>query len=147
MRNFLIGLVLLFTISSCSTTKSLYYWGGGQSQATKYEALAYLNYDKQTPKSLCLLVCMYEDLMKKPGGLRQVPPPGICSEYGYLLLLPETSEIFIKNATAAQKRSFLRSDFAQYFPEYGMILLNKEMEFYPESARFLKPLIEKIRKR
>lgn len=131
-------------LTSCATTNSLYYWGGSQNGTTAYENLAYQSYDKQTPKSICNLIAIYEDMVTKPGGTRQVPPPGICAEYGYLLLQTGTAETFLKNATAAQKKLFKSDDYATIFTERGKEMLQKEVELYPESAKFIKPLIKKL---
>lgn len=131
-------------LSSCGTTNSLYYWGGQASGITAYENLAYNSYDKQTPKSLCELICVYEKMVSNPGGTRQVPPPGICAEYGYMLLNPETAETFMNNATASQKKLFKGSDYSIVFRERGEEMLKKEIEYYPESAKFIEPLIKKL---
>lgn len=125
-------------------TKSLYYWGGIQNGTTTYENLAYQSYDKQTPKSLCNLVAAYENMVTNPGGTRQVPPPGICAEYGYLLLQPETAETFLNNATPIQKKLFSSEDYSALFQERGKEMLQKEIELYPESAKFIEPLIKKL---
>ena len=105
---------LLFCFTSCGVT-SLYYWGGSQNGATAYENLTYKNYDKQSPESLCKLICMYEDIISNTGGTRQLPPPGICAEYGYLLLIPENAVIFAEHATAMQKRLLYSSDYPSFF--------------------------------
>lgn len=144
MKKLLISAVAALGLTSCGMTSSLYYWGGTQNGATLYEHLAYKNYDKQTPESICKLICMYEDVVTYPGGTRRMPPPGICAEYGYLLLNPENAEIFAKNATSAQKRTFSTTDYANYFPEKGKEMMQKEIELYPESAKFIGPLIERL---
>jgi hypothetical protein len=144
MRNLLILILVLFSMTSCGLTSSLYYWGGTQNGATTYENLAYKNYDKQTPESICKLICMYEDVVAHPGGLRKMPPPGICAEYGYMLLIPENVNIFVEHATAMQKRTFKTTDYASFFPEKGKEMLQKEIELYPESAKFIAPLIERL---
>lgn len=131
-------------LSSCGITNSLYYWGGQASGTTAYENLAYNSYDKQTPKSLCELICVYEKMVSNPGGTRQVPPPGICAEYGYMLLNPETAETFMNNATVSQKRLFEGTDYSLIFRERGEEMLKKEIEYYPESAKFIEPLIKKL---
>lgn len=140
----LILTIVTFCLTSCGLTSSLYYWGGMQSGATTYENLAYRNYDKQTPESLCKLICMYEDVVSNPSGTRRMPPPGICAEYGYMLLIPENASIFAEHATSMQKRTFSSSDYASFFPEKGRQLLQKEVELYPESAKFIAPLIERL---
>ena len=87
---------------------------------------------------------MYEDMVTYPGGTRRVPPPGICAEYGYMLLIPENAAIFAEHATAIQRRSFASTDYAAFFPEKGKEMLQKEIELYPESAKFIAPLIERL---
>lgn len=146
-RVFLFAVTVVF-LSSCGITNGLYYWGGVQNGTTAYENLAYKSYDKQTPKSICDLVVVYENMVTKSdtkiGGSRQVPPPGICAEYGYLLLQPETAETFLNNATDVQKRVFSSDDYGTLFQERGKEMLQKEIEFYPESATFIEPLIKKL---
>ena len=115
-----------------------------QNGATTYENLAYKNYDKQTPESLCKLICMYEDIVSNPGGMRKMPPPGICAEYGYMLLIPENAYIFAEHATSMQKRTFSSTDYASFFPERGKEMMLMEIELYPESAKFIAPLIERL---
>ena len=144
MRKLLILSVVTFCLTSCGLTSSLYYWGGVQNGATTYVNLAYRNYDKQTPESLCRLICMYEDIVSNPGGSRKMPPPGICAEYGYMLLIPQNATIFAEHATAMQKKTFDSGDYASLFPEKGKELLNREIELYPESAKFIAPLIERL---
>ena len=144
MKKLLILSIVTFCLTSCGVTSPLYYWGGMQNGATTYENLAYQNYDKQTPESLCKLICMYEDIVSNPGGTRMMPPPGICAEYGYMLLIPENAAIFAEYATTAQRRAFASSDYASFFPEKGKELLQKEIEMYPESAKFIAPIIERL---
>ena len=86
---------------SCGET-TLYDWGGG-GDVSNYERLAYKDYKTQTPEAVCKLLCLYEKMLTNPGGSRRMPPPGICAEYGYLILLPGTADIFEKNATPAQR--------------------------------------------
>lgn len=146
MRRLLFLTVLSMLVSSCGVS-SLYYWGGNRNGTSRYEHFAYKSYDKQTPESICQLICVYDDMVRNPSGTRRVPPPGICAEYGYLLLQPDTAEIFQKNATSSQRRIFSRYDYAALFHELGMEMFEKEMELYPESVQFIKPLFEKISKR
>lgn len=144
MRKILILAIMTFCLTSCGLTSSLYYWGGTQNGATAYENLAYKHYDKQSPESICKLICMYEEIVKYPGGSRMMPPPGICAEYGYMLLKPENAEIFEKYATSSQKANFASTDYASLFSEKGKELMLKEIELYPESAKFITPLIERL---
>ena len=144
MKKLFVLLLVTFCLTSCDLTSSLYYWGGTQNAATTYDNLAYKNYDKQTPESICKLICMYEDIVTYPGGSRNMPPPGICAEYGYMLLIPENAEIFAKYATSMQKRTFASTEYATFFPAKGKELMLKEIELYPESAKFIAPLIERL---
>lgn len=144
MKKLLILAIVSLGLASCGFTTSLYYWGGTQNNATTYENLAYKNYDKQTPESICKLICLYEDMVSNPGGSRQMPPPGICAEYGYMLLVPGNAEIFSRYATTSQKQTFSVTDYAAFFPERGKEMMLKEVELYPESAKFITPLIEKL---
>ena len=144
MKRILTLALVSLVLTSCGMTTSLYYWGGVQNGATTYENLAYQNYDKQTPESSCKLICMYEDMVTYPGGTRRGPPPGICAEYGYMLLIPENAAIFAEHATAMQRRAFASTDYAAFFAEKGKEMLQKEIELYPESAKFITPLIERL---
>lgn len=144
MKKLFVLALVTFCLTSCGFTSSLYYWGGTQNGVTTYENLVYRNYDKQTPESICKMICMYEDIVSNPGGVRKMPPPGICAEYGYLLLIPENASIFAEYASSMQKRTFSSNDYAAFFPERGKEMMQKEIELYPESAKFIAPLIEKL---
>ena len=148
MKRLILLAVLGLTITSCSVTQPLYYWGGEQKGTSKYENLAYMSYDKQTPESMCRLICVYEDMVNNPAGSRQVPPPGICAEYGYLLLQPQTAETFAKHATPAQRSAFkdADADYAVLFRARGEEMMKMEMTLYPESVHFIKPIFEKLTK-
>ena len=129
--------------SSCASGK-LYYWGVETSENTyKYDEAAYNYYDKQTPEAICNLLMVYEDLVNNPGGLRKMPPPGICAEYGYLLMTPDIDQIFASTATPRQRKMMSRTDFYQY----GIEMMQKEIELYPESAQFIKPLVDRAKER
>lgn len=72
-------------------------------------------------------------------------PPGICAEYGYLLLSSGTADTFLNHATKKQKETFgTMSDYSTSFREKGIEMLQKEMELYPESSVFIQPLIQKF---
>ena len=94
MRKTALLLLAAALLSACGTTSDLYSWGGYRNKTSAYEDYAYQYYHRQTPESLCDLLACYEQMVSTPGGSRQVPPPGICAEYGYLLLLPETAVTF-----------------------------------------------------
>lgn len=144
MKKLIFAIFATVLLTSCGAPTTLYYWGGESKGVTTYEELTYQTFKKQTPKSLCNLIEIYEKMVAKPGGMKRVPPPGICAEYGYLLLLPETASAFNDNASSSQKRLFKTRDYATYFREKGEELLKKEIELYPESAKFIEPLIIKL---
>lgn len=144
MKRILILIAVLMLFCLAGHSQDLYYWGGKDGNATRYEQLSYKSTGTQTQKSLCKLICVYEKMVSNPGGLRKMPPPGICAEYGYLLLKPETAEAFINAATPEQKRVFDRQDYPQFFKEYGEKLLTQEFVYYPESEKFLRPLLERF---
>lgn len=143
MRRTILLFLSVFALSSCGVP-ALYYWGGTQNGATTYENLAYKDYKTQTPDVICKLICTYEKIVTTPTGTRQVPPPGICAEYGYLLLQPETAQIFLTTATSQQKSAFKGNDYESLFLERGKEMLQKELEYYPESRVFVEPLIKKL---
>ncbi len=149
MKNLFIGLAFCLMACSCGVTASgpLYYWGGNTNGTTVYENLAYKTFDKQTPEVTCALLVAYQNMVSNPGGSRKVPPPGICAEYGYLLLNPETAAIFAEHATAAQKKVFGDIDYTADFRERGGLMMEKEIEYYPESQKFILPLIKKFKER
>ncbi|MBO7321734.1 MAG: DUF4810 domain-containing protein [Bacteroidales bacterium] len=144
MRKLLILSLALIALSSCGPT-TLYYWGEDFSNTYIYDQITYRNYKNQTPQSICAMVAGYEEIINYPGGMRGVIPPGVCAEYGYLLLLPTTAEYFEKYATSGQRRLFTGSDYGNLFMEKGKELLQKEVELYPESAVFIMPLIKNIK--
>lgn len=132
-------------LSACSPTRTLYYWGGTQNGTTAYENLAYQDYKTKTPAAVCKLICVYQDIVTNPVGTRKMPPPGICAEYGYLLLQPGIAETFTKNASFSQKRLFGKAnDYEMMFAELGAEMLRKEMEYYPESEAFIAPLLKRL---
>lgn len=131
-------------ITSCSTPR-MYYWGSTKNGVSMYEHLAYKSYDKQTPESLCELIVLYEDLTTNPGGTRNTIPPGICAEYGYMLLQQHTLDSFEKYATKKQKEVFDTDDFSSLFQEKGLQMLEKEIELYPESEKFITPLLNRVK--
>lgn len=144
MRRLVPFILFALFLASCSGPSSLYYWGGERDNASRYEVMAYGMYKNQTPEAMCDMICVFEDMVSNPGGTRQIPPPGICAEYAYYLSLPETAEVFASTASKRQKQLFDRSDFGSFFPEYAKQLLERELALYPESAVFVKPLMEKL---
>lgn len=147
MRRIAVLIIVALAVCSCgiSTPSDLYYWGGWTgTYTTAYEDKAYRNYKNQSPESICNLICVYEDMVNNPGGKRNVPPPGICAEYAYLLLQPDTARTFEQTASDSQKKMFTGADYGALFREKGASLFEMEMKNYPESALFIMPLVKKM---
>lgn len=149
MRRIIALATLVLTLVSCGSTAdpALYNWGGGNksNQISPYEQAIYKVYKTGSDEDLCALIVAYENIIRKPGEIRQVPPPGICAEYGYVISLPDTGERFAKAATDKQRALFdATEDYTVFFKSYGLQLMNKEMEFYPESRPFMEKIIKKM---
>lgn len=144
MKKLLIIFISAMFLSSCATSR-MYYWGKETNGVSRYEQLAYKHYDQQTPESICELVVLYEDMVNNPGGSRNTIPPGICAEYGFLLLQPNTLESFEKYATQKQRKAFDTTDYATLFNDRGIQMLEKEMELYPESVTFISPILKRVK--
>ena len=114
MKNYFI--VLLFAgilMASCAPQhKSLYSWD-------KYEEESYDYVKNMTDKSLDDLMLSYENIINKQKGTRETVPPGICADYGYLL---------VKKGKKAE----------------GIEMLKKEIALYPESGVFMSRIIKKL---
>ena len=72
--------------------------------------------------------------------LDMMVPPGICAEFGYILLNPENEEYFNQYATKSQKKMME----GIVFLEYGKEMIQKEVALYPEARHFLEPIIKRI---
>lgn len=132
-------------LTACGpSAQILYYWGGEYKNVTEYERLAYRSSATESPASLCSMLVMYERLVNNPGGWRQVPPPGICAEYAWLLAQPETFTTFVQNASSRQKEYLNYAVSSASFQERSRELFEMEMRLYPESITFIKPLAERL---
>lgn len=141
------GLFLLILLAtSCSSSKELYYWGGsynkGKESTTRYEHATYQYYKTSSPESLCELINVFEDMTSHPGGTTGKVPPGICAEYGFILLRPDASTIYGEHATNKQKQ---KGPEINSFQEKGLKLLQMEIELYPESTTFIAPILKKYK--
>ena len=74
-----------------------------------------------TYKSAKKLLEEYETMMKRQRGIRRTVPPGLCAEYGYMLI-------------------------KQNKIEEGKKLLQKEVVLYPESEVFIKTILKQLEK-
>lgn len=141
------GFVLIILLAaSCSTPKELYYWGGsyhnGKENTTKYEHATYQYYKTSSPESLCALINVFEDMTSHPGGSTGKIPPGICAEYGFILLRPDVATIYGEHATKQQQK---KGPELGSFQAKGLKLLQMEIELYPESATFIAPILKKYK--
>ena len=130
--------VLMF--SSCTTTSNMYYWGPVSDNVTKYEKSVYNYYKYQSPESICRLIETYQDIIQKCKANEKMIPPGICAEFGYILLNPENETYFNEYATNSQKKMME----GIVFIEYGKQMIEKEIILYPEARHFLEPVIKRI---
>lgn len=104
----LLGLLALL-LGSC-TSSQLYNWSG-------YDDAVYSYTKTSDEKSLAELIKVYEKIIKHPGTSNR-PAPGICADYGYLLLKKGEKE-------------------------KGIALLKQEIAYYPESAVFVGRIIKR----
>lgn len=111
MRKLLV-LFAIIMITGC-VPKALYNWGN-------YDSYVYSYVKSPNEESLNALMKECDALISNCGS-RNVPPPGLCADYGFLLL---------KNGKTDQ----------------GKAMLNKEIELYPESKVFLERIIKRISK-
>lgn len=141
IKSLVIILSLILMFSSCSTT-SMYYWGpvSFSDNTTGYEKSTYNYYKYQSPESICNMIETYRDIMIKCEANERMIPPGVCADFGYILLNPENATYFDEYATKSQKRLME----GIIFSEYGKELLEKEIELYPESRQFIEPILKRM---
>ena len=92
--------ILLFWVS-CTSEKPMYYW-------EKYETTSYNYLKNNDEKSIQELIETYQKIINKQKSYRNVAPPGIYADYGFLLLQMDKID-------------------------EGKAMLLKEIETYPES--------------
>ncbi len=102
----------LLLLASCTPQKTLYSWG-------KYNEKTYKYVKNNTDADEEALLQTLQQMIDKPGGERNVPPPGICADYGFLLV----------------KRGNTKE---------GLEMLKKEIALYPESAVFVERIIKQL---
>lgn len=114
MIRYFIFITSVLLLASCSLMqKPLYNYA-------QYEDAVYRYITVQDEKSEERLIKNYEKILEKLGS-RKTPPPGVCADYGYLLLKKgETTK--------------------------GKALLEREKKLYPESAGFINAILKRIEK-
>lgn len=112
MRKPLIIAGLGVLMCSCAAP-SLYNWKG-------YDDAVYAYTKSADEKSQQELIQVYENLIKNLGTSNK-PAPGVCADYGYLLIKKGEKE-------------------------KGLQLLKMEVTNYPESAQFINLIIKRVEK-
>lgn len=114
MKKILFLAVFVFAFASCGTTTQLYNWKG-------YDDAVYAYTKTSDAQSVDKLMGVYQNLIANSGGSRRVPPPGVCADYGFLLI----------QAGKTQE---------------GRALLEKEIAVYPESKKFIDRILARFEK-
>ena len=114
MKKILFLLIPVVLLASCTSTKPLYSW-------SKYDISSYNYLKNNDEKSTQELIKNYEAIIAKQTGSRQVVPPGIYADYGFILLQAGKTE-------------------------QGNAMLEKEIALYPESKIFIDRIIKMQKK-
>jgi len=113
MKTLILLASCLLLMSGCVTQKkSLYSWD-------KYDAVAYQYVKNNTDADAEALAQTLQRMIDNPGGERKIPPPGICADYGYLLVKQDKIE-------------------------EGLKYLKMEVALYPESAILVERIIKQL---
>jgi len=114
MKKIFIAAIIVLAFTSCDTTKPLYSW-------YNYEDVTYQYNKKATEDLQAKLLEQYKKLTTKQKGGRGVVPPGLNSEYGFLLY--KTGK-----------------------KEEGLKYLKQEVSLYPESEKYISRIIKQLEK-
>lgn len=112
MKKMILLGVVAFCAASCMPQTQLYDWKG-------YDDAVYAYTKRSDEKSVESLMAVYEKLIKNSGGTRKVPPPGVCADYGFLLI--QSGKV-----------------------EEGKELLVRETVLYPESKHFVDRILKRF---
>lgn len=85
------------------------------------EQATYRYVKERTDESLEKAMAQYKKVIEKQNGDRKVVPPGVNAEYGFIL-------------------------YKAGMKEQGLVLLNAEIQAYPESERFISQIIKQLEK-
>ncbi len=110
MKQLIIFILTLIVLSACTMQKQLYTWND-------YPVTSYNYLKNSDDKSIQDLIKTYNKIIEKQKGSRNMVPPGIYADYGFLLL-------------QADKVS------------EGKAMLQKEIELYPESKIFIDRILK-----
>ena len=89
MKKIIIAVFVIMTISSCTTTTTLYSW-------YNYEDITYQYSKRKTDELQVKVLEQYQKLTEKQKGTRGTVPPGLYAEYGYLLYMTGKQEEGLK---------------------------------------------------
>ena len=115
MKKLFIAVVAVLALASCGTVQpNLYSWYDSEDATYQYTKRA-------SEEKLVAAMEQYKKVINNQKGARQVVPPGVNAEYGYLLV------------KAGQKQE-------------GLTLLKQEVALYPESEKFISRIIKQLEK-
>lgn len=115
MKKIVLSALCLIALASCGTSqKPLYSWYNSEDATYKYTK-------RGTDELLEKAMEQYKKVIEKQKGTRQVVPPGVNAEYGYLLY------------KAGKK-------------DEGLALMRAEIKAYPESETFISRIINQLEK-
>jgi len=117
-RDSLLIILLVFLISSCAPSTSLYTWGSKKKYSYHNASYKYLKVNDEA--SIDALKTSYIDIINKQKGTRKTVPPGIYADYGFMLISLDERE-------------------------KGIELLKKEMVLYPESSVFITRILNMLK--
>ena len=89
------------TCISCASTTSLYSWRG-------YDEAIYAYTEKADETRMRQILKVYEKILKSKG-TRGVPAPGICADYGFLLI--KASNYCRKRLSSTRNQKLLLVEF------------------------------------
>ncbi len=98
MKKLICLAVIALVVNSCSSPKSLYSW-------EKYGQASYNYLKKADEKSVEGIMEQYKKIIYKQKGTRQVAPPGIHADYGFIL---------IQEGKLKEGKEFLKREIALY---------------------------------
>ena len=115
MKKLFIAAVTVLALASCGTVQpDLYSWYDSEDATYQYTK-------RNTEEKLTAAMEQYKKVINNQKGARQVVPPGVNAEYGYLLV------------KSGQKQE-------------GLTLLKQEIALYPESEKFISRIIKQLEK-
>lgn len=112
MKKLILCILSLAFFASCTVQQPLYSW-------SKYDLASYNYLKNLDEKSTQELMLNYQNIINKQEGSRKAVPPGICADYGYLLMQADKAE-------------------------EGKAMLLKEVELYPESKVFIERILKML---